>query len=221
MWWTAAFETQWVVALIPQRSSTPWETILDLVDADAVARDPAELIPASRSDESVPLVWLPYLAEERSVDEFDSGWPETRQRSVTRASMGVHQIKGTRPVMDRAMAPMEFVVKVVEWFEVTPRRQANTFRLSLTIEGDRTWTIDDAASLIRTANKTKNAHTKLEAIELRRNVPGTIYVGGLFRRVERIRIGQLPDLETIRISGSVYVGAAVRVIQTLRVRPRS
>ena len=222
MWWTASFEPRWVVSLVPRESSTVWETVLDLIDADLVARDPVNLISEARSDAQVPLPWLPYLAEERSVDEFDSSWPEERQRAVTKASRSVHQIKGTRPSLDRAMAPMGYQTKVVEWFEVQPRRQANTFRLSITIDQDREWYGHDMKTMIRAANKAKNAHTKLEAIETRRNMPpAVVYVGGLTKRAEIIRIGQLPDIDTIRISGIVHIGAVVRLVQTMRIQQRA
>lgn len=221
MWWTATFEQQWTVSLLPRDTSTTWEVVLDVVDADLAARDPVALVSAARSDEGVPLPWLPYLAEERSVDEFSSAWPEERQRAVTKASRSVHQVKGTRPALDRAMTPLGFSVKVVEWFEVQPPRQPYTFRLSLTVEPMREWLSSDRSAFIRTANKAKNAHTKLEAIEVRRNVgPVAVYVGGTLRRVRTIRVGQLPKLTTIRADGFVFVGAVHRRRRTLRVGPR-
>ena len=222
MWWTASFEEQWVVSLIPAQSSTAWEAVLETVDAGLTARDPVRLIPASRSDSQVPLAWLPYLAEERSVDEFDSSWPEARRRTVTRDSLGIHQVKGTRPALDRALAAVGYSTTVVEWFEVEPRRLPYTFRLSFVIDDDRTWWESDALSMVRTANKAKNAHTKLEAIEPRRNAsPAVMHVGGLMKYAETIRIGSLPELETIRIHAAVHVGAVVRLVQTLRIQPRT
>lgn len=217
MWWTATFEQQWVARLIPAESSTDWEVAIDLVDGDSVARDPAALIPVSRCDAEVPLQWLPYLAEERSVDEFDSSWPEARLRAVTKASMGVHQIKGTRPVMDRAMMPMQFSPTVVEWFEVNPPRLANTFRLSIRIEGDRTWTGAEGAELVRVANKAKNAHTMLQAIEVHRRTPGAVFVGGIAKRRRRLHVGQIPTITRISRTASVYVGGAVRRRRRLHV----
>ncbi len=221
MWWTATFEEQWVVSLLPPSSTTPWETALDLVDADLVARDPVGLIAASRSVADVPLPWLPYLAEERSVDEFDSSWPEERQRAMTAASPDMHRVKGVRPALDRALAPMGYQVTVVEWFEVQPTRQRYTFRLSVTIDPGRKWLHEDFLAMIRAANKAKNAHTKLEAIETRRNVgPAMIHVGGLVRMHETVRVGQLPEVSTLRIGGTIHVGVVIRMTQTIRIKSR-
>lgn len=221
MWWTATFQEQWVTGLLPKNSSTAWENEIDLVDAGLVARDPAELVPSSRSHMLVPLPWLPYLAEERSVDEFSSAWPEERQRAVTAASHAMHRLKGTRPAMDRALAPMGYAAKVVEWFEVTPTRQPYTFRLTLTVDVLREWLASDRSALIRQANKAKNAHTKLEAIEVRREAtPAVVHVGGTLRRVRTVRVGTLPKLTTIRQDATVFVGAAHRRRRILRVGPR-
>src|SRR5690606_8054037 len=102
-------------------NSTSWELAVEAVDADLVARDPVGLIAAARSVAEVPAPWLPYLAAERSVDEFTSAWPIERQRAVTAASFGMHQVKGTRPALVRALAPLGFDVSVIEWFEAEGR----------------------------------------------------------------------------------------------------
>jgi len=222
MWWTASFESQWIVSLLPAQSSTKLENAIDLVDADLVARDPVRLISASRSDVDAPIMWLPYLADERSVDEFSGSWPEARQRAVTRESFPIHQAKGTRPAIDRVMTAMGYQVKVVEWFEVDPPRQPNTFHLTVTIDPDREWFNTDNLALIRAANKAKNLHTKLDAIEpIRRTDAAVIFVGGIPRYSEVLRIGSLPEVETVVSHALVFVGVAIRSIQTLRVYPRT
>jgi len=221
MWWTATFQPEWVISLLPPTSSTPWETVLDLVDGGLVARDPLGLIAASRSVADVPLAWLPYLAEERSVDEFSSAWPEARQRAVTAASLGLHRIKGTRLALEMALAPMGYSAQVIEWFETTPRRQAYTFRLSVTIDADREWFLADHIALVRAANKAKNLHTKLEAIEVRRTVgPAAVYFGGKMRTRIAIRIGPPKEVGEVRVATTTFVGAAIRQKIALRIGPR-
>ena len=219
--WTATFEPQWVISLAPRGSSTPWETALDLVDAELAARDPVGLIAASRSVADVPLAWRPYLAEERSVDEFSSAWPEERQRAVTAASFAVHRVKGTRAAIDRALAPMGYSAKVVEWFETTPRRQAYTFRLSVTIDAAREWLLGDHAALVRAANKAKNAHTKLTGIDVRRAAgPAAVYFGGKTRMRISIRIGPPTEVAEVRTASTTFVGAAIRQRIVMRIGPR-
>lgn len=221
MWWTAHFEAQWIVSLLPSQSSTTFETVLDLVDANLVARDPLPLITVARSDADAPAAWLPYLADERSVDEFSGAWPEARQRAVVRESLPIHQRKGSRPAVDRIMTAMGYSTQIVEWFEVDPPRQANTFRLVVSIDPDREWFSADMLALIRAANKAKNLHTKLEAMEPQRRIgPAAINIGGLPRSSRTLRIGSLPKVTTIQIPAAVFVGTVVRKVQTIRIQPR-
>lgn len=220
MWWTAVFEPVWTVSLLPS-NATPWERVLDEVDGNLAARDPIGLIAASRVVAEVPEAWLPYLAEERSVDEFSSSWPVARRRAVTAASFDMHRVKGTRPVMERALAPLELQARVVEWFEVTPTRRPYTFRVSVVVGQTREWVAGARREVIRVANAAKNAHTLLEAVEVRRNVgPAMVYVGGYTIRKRTLRVGSIPALDTIRVPAFTYVGAAQIRRRTLRIGPR-
>lgn len=219
MWWTAVFEPVWAVSLLPS-NATVWERALEAVDSDLVARDPVGLIFSSRSVTEVPVEWLPYLAEERSVDEFSSAWPESRRRAATAGSFPLHQVKGTRPALARALGSVGYDAHVQEWFEVIPNRQANTFRVSVTVGADREW-VGGRAEVIRVANKAKNAHTKLEQINVNRQaVPAMAFVGAIQRRVRTLLIKQQPNIDTIHMSTMVWVGAAQMRNRTLIIGPR-
>jgi phage tail P2-like protein len=218
--WTAVFEPVWTVSLLP-RNATAEMTACEGVDGDLVARIPLGLIAASRRDTEVPAIWLAYLAAERSVDEYSSEWPEERRRAVTAASFAMHRVKGTRPALDLALAPMGYSNRVVEWFEVEPSRRPYTFRISITIDDDRRWALADRREMIRVADRAKNAHTKLEAFEVRRrHGPATVHVGGYLHRRRTIRVGQLPTIETVRLPSLIHIGAVTRRARTVRVGPR-
>lgn len=217
-WWTAVFEPVWTVSLLPS-NATAWERAVEAVDADLVARDPVGLIAASRGVDTVPEPWLAHLADERSVDDYSSAWPQARRKAVTSASFTVHQRKGTYPALVAALQALNLAVTATEWFEVQPQRQQSTFRVSVEIEPDREW-LGCRGGIIDTVNKTKNLHTKLEAIEVRRSAgPATIYVGGHVRRTRTIRIGQLPTIGVIRTGAMVWLGCSQRHRRTLRVGP--
>lgn len=217
--WTAVFEPVWTVTLLPA-NATAWERAVESADADLVARDPVDLVAASRFVAECPEPWLAYLAAERSVDEYSSAWPVQRRRAATAASFALHRVKGTRPALDRALRPLGYVSKTVEWFEVDPPRQPYTFRVSITIEQDRDW-IGGRGEIIRVANSSKNAHTKLEAIEVRRDVgPATAFIGGLPVRRRTMRVGHQPLLEVLRRQSMTWIGAATIRRRTMRVGPR-
>ncbi len=221
MWWTAVFEEQWTASLPPPSSSTPWERALDAVDGDLAARDPVGLITAARSAKDVPLVWLPYLAADRSVDEFTSTWPEERQRAVVAGSFDFHKVKGARLSLDRALEPLGYTLSVTEWFEVEPYRDRYTFRIRVTIGDLEPWLISDRDTLTRVANGAKNLRSKLEAIEQVRNIrPANVYVGGVVVRRRKLTVGPVPRPSNINIKGHVFVGAAQVRRRTLIIPPR-
>ncbi len=217
--WTAVFEPVWTVSILPS-NSTPWERVVEAVDADLVARDPVGLIAASRVVEEVPLQWLPWLAEERSVDEFSSAWPASRQKAVTEGSLALHRVKGTRPALVRALEPLGFSLTLKEWFEPAVPFQRNTFRIAVEIEPDREW-IGARAEIIRVANKAKSLHTKLDALEVSRRVgPANVYVGVAMRMKRKLRVGPAPQITEVKGASFVWIGATLRVHRKLRVGPR-
>lgn len=221
-WWTAVFEPVWTASLLPSNTTT-WQRVVEAVDADMVARDPVGLIAAARSDAEAPLQLLPYLAAERSVDEYTSDWSEARQRAVTAVSFGLHRVKGTRSALDAALRPLGYDVQVVEWFEPDPARPSDTFRIRVEIGTDEPWTNADYETLVRVANGAKNAHTLMERVEpVRRVGPGAVFVGGYARTTRTIRIQQdPPPPPEIRTSTIVFVGGALISRRTVRIPMRT
>lgn len=215
----AVFEPIWTVSLLPP-GATPWERAVESVDADLVARDPLGLIPVARSDVDTPLSLLPYLAAERSVNEFDGAWSEARQRAVTRGSFAFHRVQGTRPALDRALTPLGYRIGVVEWFERIEYRRPYTFRITVDLDVEP-WSREKRSQLIRVANGAKSLHTKLDAIELHRTIgPAIVAVGGLVTRRRTLHIRQVPVPITVRVTGFAQMGALLRVRRTIRVKPR-
>lgn len=220
MWWNSIFNPSWTVELSTE-NATAWQRVVAGADADLIARNPIGMIIAARIVVDCPLAWLPYLAAERSVDEFSGDWPEDRQRAVIAGSFAYHQVKGTRPALDRALLPLDYRPVVKEWFEVDPPAPAYTFTLTVELLNNRAWTQTDRAELVRLANSAKNAHTKLTEIGLVRDAPpSAVYVGGkaFTRRVLRIR--ELSTITNLPISGLVFIAAALRTRRALRVNYR-
>jgi phage tail P2-like protein len=217
---TAVFEPVWTVSLLPD-NSTAWERVLSDVDGQLVARDPLGLIGASRSSAESPLAWLPYLAVERSVDEFSGLWSEEQRRAIVAGSFAYHQVKGTRPALERALQPLDYAPQVVEWFERTPLRAAYTFTVRVELLDDRPWTPADRSTLVRLANGAKNAHTKLEEIEVVRRVgPSPVYVGGYARRRRTLLIRQETRILELSPLSTIYSAGVPRLRRALNVQAR-
>jgi phage tail P2-like protein len=105
-----------------------------------------------------PVVLLPYLAWARSVDRWDSGWPEAAKRAAIRASYLVHQRKGTLGALRRVVEPLGYRIAVVEWWEISPAGVPGTFSMEIGVLDtgisepmyrELTWLIDDARPLSR------------------------------------------------------------------------
>lgn len=221
MWWRTVYQLEWTASLLPS-NATPWELVAEAADSDLVARDPVALIPAVRRANTAPMEVLPYLAAERSVDEFSGDWTEARQRAVIAGSFAYHQVKGTRPAIDRALQPLDYAPQVVEWFEASVARQPNTFSLRIVLNNERVWLTADRVELIRVANGAKNAHTKLDLLDLVRDGPPAFtYLGGVNRRRRVLRVGQVATVTNLRTSPIAFTGAASRRTRRLIINPRT
>lgn len=206
-WWASVYQPQWTADTLPSNAPR-WARAVDAVDADLVARNPVTLIPASRQADAVPLSLLPWLADERSVDEYHSSWSEARRRAVVASAFAYHQKKGTRRALELALKPIGYGVQVVEWFEASPLRPAYTFRVRLTLPSGEPWQAEQRGTITRLANSAKNAHTKLEAIELAASgPPALIHIGIALRRHRRVNVGQVPRPTTHIQPAPVYVAA--------------
>ena len=87
-------------SLLP-RNSTPGEMALEQVTGyGSLLGEPVRPL---WNPDTCPAHLLPWLAWALSVDEWDPAWSETTQRSVIRASVGVHRRKGTRAAVEEAL----------------------------------------------------------------------------------------------------------------------
>ncbi|MEO1575306.1 MAG: phage tail protein I, partial [Pseudomonadota bacterium] len=86
--------------LLPD-TSTEFEAALATPSFEALqALDPA-ILKALKDPWTCPAAFLPFLAEEFSVDVWDDDWPEEKQRTVIAESWGLHRIKGTLAAIRR------------------------------------------------------------------------------------------------------------------------
>ncbi len=219
---TTHFEAQWTLPLLPS-NATAWERVVEGVDADLVARDPVFLIEASRSHERAPLALLPYLAGERSVDEFDSGWSEPLRRATVGGSFRYHRKMATRLALALALEPLGYDVAVVEWFEaagVAVSLPPYTFSLALRLGDEQPWRLDEFPQLIRIANSAKAAHTKLAEINVTRTPPAAVFWPLAVSTMSLVIaiVPTIPDALPVE-RASLYVAAPVHQAIVIHIRP--
>lgn len=87
-----------------------------------------------KNPETCPAAWLPWLAQELSVDQWEPGWTETQKRQAIASSIAVHRAKGTIGAVRKALAAIGIESQLQEWFNQIPAAAPYTFRLLVTAD---------------------------------------------------------------------------------------
>ncbi|MEN8320236.1 phage tail protein I [Acinetobacter junii] len=132
-----------------------------------------------------PLVVLPWLAWEKSVDDWEITWSEEQKRAVIKASYGVHCHKGTIGGLEAALGALGFTVRIQEWFNMQPLGDPYTFKIFIETESSEIAPehYQKLFSIIRN-NKNLRSHlidtTLVVTSELETNVAMITLVGNEF-----------------------------------------
>lgn len=107
-----------------------------------------------------PAVVLPWLAWERSVDDWKKSWTETQKRQTINNAHYVHCHKGTIGALERALQNLGIQAVVQEWFNMSPIGQPYTFSIQIQVNqvGANESQIKD---LMQVINNNKNLRSHL------------------------------------------------------------
>lgn len=211
----------WTATLLPA-NATPWETAIEGAESGLVAADPVDLIASARDPAACPPGLLPYLAMERSVVAYDTGWPLAQRRAVVAGSFAQHRAMGTRQGLNLALAHLGYTLTVREWFEATPKLDPYLFTISVGLDASTPWTAEAWAAVVSVANRAKNARSLLASIAPLRTVPGGPCAGGYVTRRRAIAVSPAPPIiETLLARPFVFVGGVLKRAHTLAVSPLS
>ena len=73
---------------------------------------------------------LPWLAWMVSVDNWSDNWPENIKREMIKNSISLHQIKGTKKAIKKALEIIGISGEIVEWLEASPRMTPHSFDIT-------------------------------------------------------------------------------------------
>lgn len=120
-------------------------------------------IPQLYQPATCPANWLPWLADNLSVDAWESSWNESQKRASIASSIKVHRLKGTISAMREALGAIGLQIEVQEWFQLMPRGTPFTFRLVITADqvGYDKATLDKIENVV---NDAKNLRSHLAEI---------------------------------------------------------
>ncbi|ELY7543261.1 phage tail protein I [Cronobacter turicensis] len=160
-----------------------------------------------------PVNLLPYLAWTLSVDRWDERWSETTKRSVITASFYVHKHKGTISALRRVVEPLGYLIDVREWWQLN--ETPGTFRLVVGVL-DNGITEEMYQELERLISDAKPASRHLTGLNISLSTGGTAFVGATSYSGDTLTVyPYLP--EEITVGGTLSAGAAVHLIDNLRV----
>ena len=113
-----------------------------------------------------PAKFLPWLAWAYSVDTWDPDWAEDIKRRVIDQSFAVHQRKGTRGAIRRALEAMDLdLIRIVQWHEENPRQTPYTFRVEVgTIS--RGLSEKERRQILTTIEATKNVRSHMNDLRI-------------------------------------------------------
>ena len=73
---------------------------------------------------------LPWLAFSVSVDDWSDNWPKVIKREMIKNSISLHQIKGTKRAIQKALEIIGVAGEIVEWWELNPRMTPHSFNIT-------------------------------------------------------------------------------------------
>ncbi|MEB0104782.1 phage tail protein I [Pseudomonas sp. MH9.3] len=139
-------------SLLPANSS-PLEKALDLgfgVLLDRVMPP----FPALMNPLHTPSEFLPYLAADRGVSEWDADASESEKRLTVALSWQIQRQAGTPKALSHAVESLGFTPDIHAWFQQHPIGTPYTFDVQAII--GRSWSSGDHNRLIRRVNAAKS-----------------------------------------------------------------
>lgn len=140
------------LSLLPANSSA-LEKALDLGFAQMLGRL-APPFPELMNPLHAPADFLPYLAADRGVNEWDAGAAEHEKRLTVALSWQIQRQAGTRKALSHAVESLGFMPNIAAWYEQRPQAHPYTFDVQAVIVRD--WSSGDHNRLIRRINAARS-----------------------------------------------------------------
>ncbi|WP_460131168.1 phage tail protein I [Pseudomonas sp. S1_E04] len=139
-------------SLLPANSS-PLEKALDL-GFGALLDRVVPPFPALMNPLQTPTEFLPYLAADRGVSEWDADASETEKRLTVALSWQIQRQAGTPKALSHAVESLGFTPNISAWYQQRPLGMPYTFDVQAII--GRSWSSGDHNRLIRRVNAAKS-----------------------------------------------------------------
>ncbi|RYM55409.1 Bacteriophage P2-related tail formation protein [Serratia quinivorans] len=129
-----------------------------------------------KNPDACPAALLPWLAWEFGVTWWDDAWTAQQKRDVIKSAAAVNKKRGTPGAVKQALASVDRLIDVIEWFRDTPQGEPYTFRA--VVHGNSVST-DELQKIFSHISDAKNARSFLRDIRVTpEKVYGKCYIGG-------------------------------------------
>jgi phage tail P2-like protein len=198
------------VRLLPVGSSP-----LEVAAAAACAELTAVPVPLRDlwNPQTCPAKFLPYLAWAFSVDRWDESWPEATKRGVIQSAYFIHTHKGTISAIRRVVEPLGYVINISEWWETNS--PPGTFRLDIGVL-ESGITEEMYQEMERLIDGAKPCSRHLTGLSINLDVGGVSPVAVGSYSGDLLTVYPYTP-ESITVTGLGYSGAAIHIIDTVRV----
>ena len=139
-------------SLLPVNSSA-LERALDIGFSRLLERI-APPFPELMNPAATPSAFLPYLAADRGVGEWEVQAADPEKRLTVSLSWQIQRQAGTRLALSHAVESLGFTPHVTAWYEQRPRARPYTFDVQAIIGKD--WSSGDHSRLIRRINTARS-----------------------------------------------------------------
>lgn len=170
----------------------PNATALERAISESIDRPFPVVISELWSPELCPASLLPWLAWALSVDEWDSDWTESQKRGAVKASLAVHQKKGTIGALRSALGGLGYEISVQEWFQQVPPSAPYTFGLTVTVEQEGIPTATAYDKIMAVTDSAKNARSWATGLDVDAKSAGELFFGATFSMGETVTIQAEP-----------------------------
>lgn len=156
-------------------NATPEERALS--DATARAADVPVIVREMWNPDTCPAEFLPWLAWAFSVDTWSDDWTDAQKRGAIKASVAVHEIKGTIGSLRAALDGLGYQIDLEEWFNQSPIGDPYTFKLNLIIDQVGIPNMSAFNKIIEVANDSKNLRSRLEGLDVHAHTSAGLWYG--------------------------------------------
>lgn len=157
--------------------------------------------------DTCPLDFLPWLAWSYGVNKWNTHWSETQKRGAVRNALFVKRYKGTYAAVESALNALGYSLRVVEWWQESPKADPYTFRIDIVIVDTG---IDEPMydTIQQIVSDTKNLRSHLSNIRLIHESSGFMAVGAVCYSGEVVHVDYREDV-ALETDGEFFVAAAV------------